>query len=161
MKRLRNARRTSNVFSLITHLRKSETGTSLLETAFALPVFILLLIGSIDFGRAWYADIEVASASEAGALYGVQNITDTAGMQAAATLDAADVVSVSPVASYGCECSDGSSVTPSCSTTPSCTTNVVNYVQVTTNSTYTPLFPYPGISASFALSSTSRMRAGQ
>ncbi len=149
------------MFRTTNHFRKNETGTSLLETAFALPVFILLLIGAVDFGRAWYADIEVSSASEAGALYGVQNITDTTGMKAAATLDAADVVSVSPVASYGCECADGSSVTPSCSSTPSCTVNVVNYVQVTTSSTYTPLFPYPGIPTSFALSSTSRMRAGQ
>jgi Flp pilus assembly protein TadG len=133
----------------------------LLETAFALPVFILLLLGAVDFGRAWYADIEVSSASEAGALYGVQNITDTAGMQAAASLDAADVVSVSPVASYGCECADGTSVTPSCSSTPSCSTNVVNYVQVTTTSTYTTLFPYPGFPSSFVLNSTSKMRAGQ
>ncbi len=143
------------------HFRQSEAGTSLLETAFALPVFILLLLGAVDFGRAWYADIEVSSASEAGALYGVQNITDVAGMQAAATLDAADVASVSLVATYGCECSDGSSVTPSCTSTPTCSVNVVNYVQVTTSSTYTPIFPYPGIPTSFALSSTSRMRAGQ
>lgn len=145
----------------IYNFRQSQSGTSLLETAFALPVFLLLLLGAVDFGRAWYADIEVSSASEAGALYGVQNISDIAGMQAAATLDAADVASVSPVASYGCECADGSSVTPSCASTPSCTTNVVNYVQVTTTSTYNTLLPYPGFPASFALTSTSRMRAGQ
>ena len=149
------------MFRMIDRFRRGQHGTSLLETAFALPVFILLLIGAVDFGRAWYADIEVSSASEAGALYGVQNVTDTAGMQTAATLDAADVTSVSPVATYGCECADGTAVTPSCSSTPSCTVNVVNYVQVTTTSTYTPLIPYPGFPTSFALSSTSRMRAGQ
>jgi Flp pilus assembly protein TadG len=146
----------------IRNFRRDQHGVTLLETAIALPLFMLLIVGAVDFGRAWYVSIEIASASEAGVLYGLQNISDTVGMQSAAALGAPNVSTLN-VATYGCECSDGTNAKASCSTTPSCsaTSNVVNYVQVKANSTYVPLIPYPGLPASFAISNTSRLRAGQ
>ena len=50
-------------------LRTSETGSALLEVALILPTLILVLVGAVDFGRAYYVTIEVSSAAEAGALY--------------------------------------------------------------------------------------------
>jgi hypothetical protein len=79
-------------------------------------------------------------------------------MQAAALLDAPDVSNVKAVAVSGCECSDGSSASAGCSTTPSCTYNVVNFVQVTTSATCTPILSYPGIPATINLQSVARMR---
>ncbi len=138
-----------------------ERGGSLVELALVLPFLSLLLIGVIDFGRAYYFSIEVAGAAHTGALYGTQNPTDTTGMQNAALGDASDVPGVTATATYGCECSDGSHAVALCATPPSCGVNLVNYVQVTTSATYTPLFRWPGIPASFPLQGQARLRAGQ
>lgn len=138
----------------------SEEGSSLVELALFLPVMILMLLGVVDMGRAIYAAIELSAAASTGAAYGIQNPTDTAGMQKAALLDAADISGATATASYGCECSDGTGAVASCSSTPSCEYNWVYYVQVKTSLNYKPLFSYPGIPSSLALTGTSRMRAG-
>lgn len=137
-----------------------DEGSSVIELALLLPFLLLLLVAAVDFGRGYYASIEVSSAAEAGALYGTLNTTNTAGMQAAAKLDAKDITSLTAVATYGCECSDGTSIVVSCTTQPTCTANPVNYVQVTTSATYTPILRFPGISASYPLKGLARMRAG-
>ena len=134
-------------------------GMSVLETALLLPMLVLMLMGAVDFGRGYYAAIEVASSAEAGALYGIQNSSDTAGMVKAAQLDAPDFTQLTATALYGCECSDGSSVTPACGTAPTCTYNVVNYVEVDTVLSYTPILPYPGIPSPIRLTGTSRLRS--
>jgi Flp pilus assembly protein TadG len=126
-----------------------------------LPFLTLLLLGVIDFGRAYYVNVEVSNAAYTGALYGTQNHSDTTGMQNAATGDAPDVAGITATATYGCECSDGSNVVASCSTQPTCSVNVVNYVQVTTSATYRTMFPWPGIPSSLALQGSAKLRAGQ
>ncbi len=137
-------------------------GTSLIETALVLPFLILSLTGAFDFGQGYYTAIEVASSAEAGAQYGLQNVTNLTGMQSAAKLDAANVQNLQVVATYGCECSDGSSVIASCTTSPTtCSNNVVNYVQVVSSATYKPLMNYPGLPTSIQLSSAAKLRAGQ
>jgi Flp pilus assembly protein TadG len=136
-----------------------DDGSSLIETACLLPLLLLLLVGAVDFGRAYFAAVEVSSAAEAGALYGVQFPADTTGMIAAAKLDAADLAGLTPTATYGCECSDGSSITSLCGTAPTCAFNVVNYVEVDTTATYTPLIKYPGFSKSLTLNSKAKMRS--
>lgn len=138
----------------------SESGSSLVEIALLLPVFLLVLLGAVDFGRAYYLKIEVSDAAHSGALYGSQNPTDTTGMQNAAAAAAPDVPGFTATAAYGCECSDGSSAIANCSSTPSCTTNVVDYVVVTTSAAYSALFPYPGIPSPLTLNGSARMRAG-
>ena len=143
-------------------LTRPERGESLVELALLLPFLCLLLIGVIDFGRAYYLSIEVTNAANTGALYGTKNSKDTTGMQNAALGDAPDVPGVTATATYGCECSDGSSAVAPCpATPPSCGVNLVNYVQVITSATYTPLFPWPGIPATISLQGKARLRAGQ
>jgi Flp pilus assembly protein TadG len=139
----------------------SESGSSLVEFGLMLPFLALLLLGVIDFGRAYYLSIVVAGAAHTGALYGAQNPRDTTGMQNAATGDAPDVPGITATATYGCECSDGSNAVPSCSAPPTCSVNVVNYVQVTTSATYKPMFPWPGIPSSLSLRGSAKLRAGQ
>ena len=136
----------------------NEEGSSLVEVALVLPIMLLLLVGSVDFGRAYYAEMEVSSAASAGAIYGVQQPADTAGMKAAAVLSAGDVTGLSATGSTGCECSDGTSASPNCAATPTCSANVVNYVQVTTSVTFTPTLRYPGIPATISLQGFARMR---
>jgi Flp pilus assembly protein TadG len=142
---------------------RGEEGTSLIETALLLPVLLLMMVGAVDFGRAYYAAIEVQSAAEAGALYGVQYPSDAAGMVLAAKADATDITGIAPVAIYGCECFDGTSAVASCTATPTTcgTNNFVNYAEVDTTATYTTLLRYPGIPSTIPLTGKARMRSAQ
>jgi Flp pilus assembly protein TadG len=139
----------------------SETGSGLVEVAVMLPVLLLLMIGTLDVGRGYYYAIEINDAAEAGALYGSQNPSDTAGMVAAATLNAPDISGgITTSAAYGCECSNGTGLVAGCAVPPgACSTSYVQYVQVNTSWTYRPLFPYPGIPSSYALAGQAILRA--
>lgn len=146
---------------------RDESGQSLIETAFTASLLALLLAAAVDFGLAFYKNIEVKGAARAGASYGATDPGDTIGMQNAAKAAAGDITSdskFSATASWGCECYSGSTPTipgPDSCTAPSCGENVVDYVSVTVSDQYTPLFPWPGISSTLSMSSTVTMRAGQ
>lgn len=142
-------------------LLKDESGSSLLELSLIAPFLLLILLGAVDFGRAYYLGMEVAGAAHAAAEYGAENPTDTAGITAAAQTDAPDVPNLNVAApTYGCECSDGSGYSASCTSTPTCTNNVVYRVKVSVSATYTPWFPWPGIPSTFSLSNSATMRSG-
>jgi len=144
------------------HLLHDERGASLVEMAAILPLFLLLLFGAVDFGRAYYMAVEVAGAAHAAAEYGAENPTDTAGMKTVAQDDAPNVPNLSVgTPTYGCECSDGTAFNANCASAPTtCTHNVVYRVSVTVSATYSPLFPWPKIPSSLTLSSTAVMRSG-
>jgi Flp pilus assembly protein TadG len=143
------------------HLLRDENGASLVELAFVLPLFPLLLFGAIDFGRAFYVSVEIVGAAQAAAAYGSQNPTDTTGMQNAAQEDAPNVPNLSVgTSTYGCECADGTSYSPSCSVKPACSSNnEIQRVNVTVTGTYSPLIPWPGVPSSMSLSSSASMRS--
>ena len=124
-----------------------------------MPLMLLILVGAVDFGQAFYVSIEVGSAAEAATAYGVTNFTDTAGMQKAAALDANDVPSMTTVATWGCECSDGTGASANCLTVPSCSVNMVEYVDVSTSVDFKPVLNYPIIPSLLTLKGHSRMRA--
>jgi Flp pilus assembly protein TadG len=136
-----------------------EEGSQLIELAFVLPILLLIFAGAVDFGRAWFLYMEVASAAESGALYGLQNPTDISGMQSAALLDAPDLPTLSSSATYGSECQDGTSSVALNGNPPTCSVSVVRYVEVDTTATYQPIIPYPGFQSTFTLTGKSRMRA--
>jgi Flp pilus assembly protein TadG len=140
---------------------RGEDGSSVLELALLMPVLLLLLVGAVDFGQAYYVGIEVGSAAEAGTSYGVANNSDTAGMQSAAMLDAVDVPTMTATATWGCECSDGTGASVNCTATPSCSVNVVNYVDVATSVNYKPMLFYPAFPSTFTVKGHSRMRVSQ
>jgi Flp pilus assembly protein TadG len=162
---------------------KSERGVSTVEVALMLPFLLLLLMGVVDFAQMVHLAIEVSNAARAGAQYGYQNSAtqaDAPGMIAAAEDDAADVTTWGAnTASYGCMCSDGteqiqmassssgstSGSSSQCSTPPSsCTskgTQLINYVEVQTQATYTPLFPWPAVPSSITLNGKAMYWAAQ
>jgi len=72
---------------LLAHLHvlcKAEHGASLIELALVTPILLLLMIGAVDLGRAYYVGLEVANAAHSGAEYGSRNPSNTAGITAAA-----------------------------------------------------------------------------
>jgi Flp pilus assembly protein TadG len=145
----------------IVHRLRDSQGNTILETALVIPVLVLMLIVVVDMGRAFTMAIANKSAAHAGAIYGSLHPSDTAGMIAAAKLDAADWAVVIPIATFGCQCSDGTSAVASCTAVPTCSYNSVYYVQVSTTAVYVPLLPYTGFTSSLTLKSTARLRASR
>ncbi|HWA96396.1 MAG TPA: TadE/TadG family type IV pilus assembly protein [Terracidiphilus sp.] len=138
---------------------RADAGSSFIELALTIPLFILLLCGVVDFGRAYFMAMEVAGAAQAGASYGSQNPTDITGIQNAAQQDAPDVTGLTVgTPTYGCECSDGTNFVASCASKPTCTHNVVYRVSVTASTNYQPLIPWPGIPSNINISRTAVMR---
>lgn len=142
------------------NILRDQHGASLIEVALVMPILILILLGVVDFGRAYYLSNEVVGAAHAGAVYGSQYPADTTGMVTAATANAPDVPGLTATASYGCECSDGSGASTDCVSVPSCSTNVVYYAKVKASVAYTPWFPWPGIPSSIAIADAVEMRSG-
>jgi Flp pilus assembly protein TadG len=139
----------------------SDEGSSVVEVALTVPILFLMLVGVVDFGRAYYLAMEVAGAAHAGAEYGVQSPSDATGIKAAAKADAPDVPNLTvatPV--YGCECSDGTSFSSNCANKPTCAANLVYSVKVTVSTSYKTLFPWPGLPTAVPISNSATMRSG-
>jgi len=74
-----------------------KSGSAMTEVALVLPPLLLLMMGVADFGRVFYASIEVANAANAGALagsYKVPNASNTTLISNAAKNDAPDLSGV-------------------------------------------------------------------
>jgi Flp pilus assembly protein TadG len=151
-----------SLFSRQKHAK--QKGTALLELALVWPLLSLVLLGVIDFGRIFYASIEVTNAAHAGVQYGARSLTlanDTAGMQTAATNDAVDTSGMTSSANYTCRC-PGTPLTVSCGMALSAcgpSSPYELYVTVTTQKSVTPMFPWPGIPNPIVVNSTATMRA--
>ncbi len=95
------------------HLKSEARGAAMVEFALAVPLLLLLTMGAIDFGRAFYQSVTISHAAETGAVYGAQNnITsghDTEMVQRARD-DAADVGTVTVTSTRVCKCPNGTVV---------------------------------------------------
>jgi hypothetical protein len=58
---------------------KRREGQSLVELALAVPLLLLLLLGTIDIGRAFFDYIDMRNAAREGAGYYARNPTDSSG----------------------------------------------------------------------------------
>lgn len=150
-------RRNLRVAKLI--LLREQRASSLVELAVTLPLLLILLVGAIDFGHGFYLALEVSSAAQAAALFGVQNPTDTTGMTSLAQLNAQDVAGLHVTTVSGCECSDGTSATTDCTSLFFCSANIVRYVEVTVTGTYVPILSFPGVNTNIALRAHQKMRS--
>jgi Flp pilus assembly protein TadG len=137
-------------------------GQSLVELALVLPLLLLLLVGTIEIGRFAYYSILVSNAARAGAQYGAQSLVtaaDTTGITNAAQNDGLPSLSVTPSQLCGCT---GATLGACGTIPPVCVPNhPLVYVQVTASGTFSSLFSYPGLPATFAITSTEKMRVAQ
>jgi Flp pilus assembly protein TadG len=63
------------------NLAGNEQGAELVELAFILPFFLVMIIGIVDFGGAWAARDQIAGAAQAGVRVAVNNFNDTTNPQ--------------------------------------------------------------------------------
>ena len=69
---------------------QAERGSSLLESALVLMTFLMLLIGTIDFGQVMYFHQALVERARAAGRYGAIHPTDTAGIKNVAIYNVAD-----------------------------------------------------------------------
>lgn len=155
--------------------RAGEEGQALVETAVSISLlFVLLLLGSVEFGRLVFAAIEVSNAAKAAAQYGAQNnatALDQTGMLQAAqseflTPSAISLLSPSGTNGYSCVCASNTAVSVSCTnnslTSPTCPGSFVEVnIQVQVSTSFDPLFHVPGLPRSYSLVGTAQQKVLQ
>ncbi len=140
--------------------RNSQRGSAIVELTLLVPLFLLMLLGTMDFARVFYTALSVSHAARAGVQYGAQDnekSKDYAGMQQAAQLAAQDIGALSTVtAGSYCQCANGSKVDCIIGTCNEGSPQI--YVIVTAGKIFQTMWNYPGIPHSVALSRTAIMR---
>lgn len=127
-------------------LWKADEGVGAIEFGFVAPILLVLLLGIIDFGRAYWEQMQIATAADAGAQWAMSNgyngsSIDTVAQSATNLAN----VGVSSSNSCGCPTSTGVSIYACSSTCPDGTTPK-KYVIVNTHVCYSTLFKWPGLS---------------
>lgn len=127
----------------------------MLELALCIPLLALMLLGAMDFSRAFYQSITLASGARAGAAYGVSTGTaaaDSAGIQTRVLADTADLTGVTVASTQSCSCSDEDTTGASCTTT-TCPngSGVRMFLRVTASKTFTPALSYVGMPGAIPL----------
>jgi len=147
----------------------SDAGQALVETAIAIPVLLVLLLGAAEFARIAYASIEVSNSANAAVDYGasshaaatdwsVSGTTYSGGVVNAATADAANMTGVNALSvtsvTNSCACANSAYTPSSCTDNSTCSTNgtaMVETITVGTKATYDPLIYLPGFPKTIAL----------
>lgn len=140
-------------------LFRCNSGQSLVETALAVSLCGVLMLGAAEFGRLAYAGIEISDSARAGVEYGSQSratALDLPNMKVAALASAPDVPNLTLTASSFCKCADGTSST--CATSDCSGSRIVTYVQVNTSGNINPLIYVPGLPKTYSLSGKAVMR---
>lgn len=149
----------------------SARGAALVELALALPLLVVVIVGTADFARVFYMAMELQNAARAGAQYGAQSTSaagDISGMKSKAVAAAFNINPVSPFATRGCWCATNTDpgslldCTPP-TAPPSCGggEHLVISVTVTAASTFSIIagYPLPGIPRSFSVRRSATLRA--
>ena len=135
-------------------------GSVIVELSLMMGILMLILMGTIDVARVFYAAVTVVDASRAGAQWGIRSngfTSDTSGMQEAAAYNAQDIGTVTSSPERYCRC-EGGSGDVNCMT-GTCAEGVPQiYIRVETESTFSTLFGYPGLPDVIPLSDATTFR---
>ena len=139
--------------------KRSRAGSAFVELALVLGMLMLILVGTIDFARLFFAAVTVASAARAGVQYGSQSNTFTGdydGMKTAADENAQDLDATTPSAVRFCKCENGNSV--DC-VTGTCAEGVPQiYVRVEMQKVFDVMVDLPGIPSTTELTRQATFR---
>jgi Flp pilus assembly protein TadG len=119
-----------------------EEAQSIIELALMLPLFLFILVGSAEFARFAWASVLTSNAARAGATYASLSVINAQNLGKIQTIAANDSVNLSGLTTtrtLSCACSDGNAIGDCSQSATVCGATVINYVQVNTTSTVTPL----------------------
>jgi Flp pilus assembly protein TadG len=150
--------------------RGGDRGAALVELAVALPLIVLLLIGTIDFARVFYYAIELTNAARAATQYAASlsiRPDDAAGIRAAAQSAAPNIspviVTLDPVTPSRCWCATDDGMTFSgpvvCPVSCISPQHLMQTIKVDVSITFRLISPFPGIPNNLTLhrSATTRV----
>jgi Flp pilus assembly protein TadG len=137
-----------------------EEGAVTAEAAVVVPMLVLTLFATADFGRAFYAYLTLSNAALAGAQYVVLNEAqsgNTTKIAEAAKLEAQNIGAITVASSTFCQCPNGQSANCSAST---CSGYGAprTFIKVTTSQTFRTIFPYPFIPRTVPINRTAILR---
>lgn len=138
-----------------------EDGVSAIEFAVVGGALSLLLLGILDFGRAYWQKEQVGDAAQAGADYAQRNGYDSTKIQSAITnATTLSGIQASPVPSQFCGCPNISSGVVSVSCNASCSdgSTAGTYVTVNAQASYRTIFAWPGVTNPMTLASSVTVR---
>ncbi len=139
---------------------KQSKGTAAVELSLMIGILMLILMGTIDVARVFYAAVTVDDASRAGAQHGIRSngfTSDISGIQGAAANNAQDLGTVTTTPERYCR-REGGSTDVNC-VTGTCPEGVPQvYVRVETQSDFNTAFGYPGLPQAIPLSSATTFR---
>jgi Flp pilus assembly protein TadG len=128
-------------------LWSAEEGLGAIEFGFVAPVLAVIMLGILDFGMAYWQQMAIANAADAGTqwamtnTYNADNITSV--VQAATNLSL-PAGNVSSSTQCGCATSSGVNFV-SCTTSCPDSSTPKTYVVVNARICYKPIFAWPGL----------------
>jgi Flp pilus assembly protein TadG len=142
---------------------RSERGAALVELALSTPLLVVMIVGAVDFARAFYTAMELTNAARAGAQFASRSVT---GFDAGTTQSVAAAASPQ-IATYtvdtptqGCTCNTGATATAhSCTTACPAGQYLAVYITVTTRKAFSPVMRFPGVPSTVTIERTVTMRA--
>lgn len=150
---------------LLRRIVRGTAGGALVELAVSVPLLVLILAGTVDFGRVFYTSIALTNAARAGAQWGAYSAANSGN---ATTMQTTAVGAISPntgvtaVAARNCFCAldDGSSfTTATCTSTCASGRHMVINVTVTARKDFSLIMNViPGIGPSIHLERGATLR---
>ena len=133
----------------------ARAGTAAIETALLAPIVLLLLAGSVEYGRAITERMPLESAVRAGLHYATKSGATTANVEDVVRASIADEVEIAVEALVVCECPDGSSV--SCA--GKCAVGSRRtFTRIEASRSHTALVSWPGIETPAAFQVIAQVR---
>lgn len=145
-------------------------GVSAVEFAFVVPIAAYLFAGAVDYGLAFYLQMQAQQAAQAGTEYAAihgfnpqaastdpSSPSATSNAVVAATTFSGIAASPAPTSYCGCASATGV-VRQDCGEMCSDGTKAGTYLTVSASGTYNTLMPYPVIPKSFKLSGSATVR---
>lgn len=134
-------------------------GLGAIEFGFVAPVLLVMLLGILDFGMAFWQQMEIANAADAGTQWGMSNTYDEASIRSVAQSATSlafpnPATNITPSNVCGCVCTTTNTIQLAGGTAPSCGTSCStvcpagsvsptssSYIVVNTQICYQPVFP--------------------
>lgn len=145
--------------STLRQFAANASGASAAEFVLVLPLFLLLLTATIDFGGMMYKQLQVGSAAQAGASYALTKGFNATGISSAIAGGTTLTVSAAaPTQTCGCPDAISGITSVTCGSTCSDGGLAGNYVTISVSADHDLLFSWPGLADPVPLSSTAQVR---
>lgn len=125
---------------------RGERGQSLAELAVLLPILLIIALGAVDFGRAYFASQAVDNAARTGAQYAAVSTANAGNLNGIQTAVAQE--------------SGGLASTPTVTAATGADSMGKTYTRITVSYNFTTMIAWPGLPHSIPMTRTVQMRVG-